>query len=178
VLAAGIERLAVTEGHMRTVLYRATAVALALTAAGCGMFRKSGNATTSIDPNTAQGRFDWKASLFTPSELAGATQVRGTAAWMRDGTAASTVTISLSNATAGGVHPWHIHAGHCGENGAIVGSTAAYTPLAVNDKGNASSNAHLAMSLPSSGDYYVNVHASVTNLGTIISCGNLAAPVS
>jgi hypothetical protein len=163
---------------MRTVLYRATTVALALVAAGCGMFHKSSNPATSIDPNAAQGRFDWKASLFTPSELAGAMQVRGIATWARNGNTASTVSTSLSNATPGGIHPWHVHAGHCGENGAIVGSAAAYAPLTVNDKGNASSIARLEMSLPSSGDYYVNVHASATNLGTIISCGNFAPPVS
>ena len=163
---------------MRSILHRAATVALILAATGCGMFHRSNNATTSIDPASAQQRYDWKASLFTPSELAGAMQVRGTAQWMRDGNTASTVTVAISNATPGGVHPWHIHVGHCGENGPIVGSAAAYSPLTVNDKGQASATAHLDMSLPVSGTYYVNVHASAANLGTIIACGNLARPVS
>jgi hypothetical protein len=162
---------------MLTILHRA-GVALVLATAGCGMFHHSNRATTSIDPNAAQRRYDWKASLFSPSELAGALQVRGTADWTRNGNTASTVTVTISNATPGGVHPWHIHYGHCGENGAIVGSAAAYSSLSVNDQGNATSTAHLGMSLPTSGDYYVNVHASSANLGTIISCGNFAHPVS
>jgi hypothetical protein len=27
--------------------------------------------------------------------------------------------------------------------------------------------------VPTSGDYYVNIHASPTDMGTIVSCGNL-----
>jgi hypothetical protein len=51
-------------------------------------------------------------------------------------------------------------------------------PLAVDGNGNASSTARLNVTLPDSGNYYVNVHALATNMGTIISCGNLAPPVS
>jgi len=91
---------------------------------------------------------------------------------------ASLVTVTISNATPGGIHPWHVHRGRCGDNGPIVGDAAAYKALAVDGNGNASSTARLNVTLPDSGNYYVNVHALATNMGTIISCGNLAPPVS
>jgi hypothetical protein len=149
-----------------------------LATSSCGLFNRSPDPTTRLDPTSAEQRNEWKASLFTPSALAGAMQVRGTAQWSRTGDTASTVNVTISNATAGGVHPWHVHRGRCGENGPIVGSAAAYSPLSVDNQGNASASAQLDMTLPQSGDYYVNVHASSANLGTIISCGNLAPPVS
>ena len=162
---------------MKKTLGGASTFGLILLGSACGVFNRSREPATSIDPSAAQPRYDWKASLVTPSELAGALQVRGTAQWNRDGDAASMVTVTISNATAGGVHPWHVHRGQCGANGAIVGSAAAYKPLTVSGDGTASAAARLEMSLPTSGDYYVNVHASASNLSTIISCGNLAAPV-
>jgi hypothetical protein len=163
---------------MRRTIVREVMLALGLALTGCGMFHRSSEPSASIDPNSAQRRYDWKASLVTPSGLAGALQVRGTAEWSRDGNDASIATVSIANATAGGVHPWHVHRGRCGDNGPIVGSSAAYKPLAVSDQGTASATAKLDLTLPTSGEYYVNVHASATNLGTIISCGNLAPPVS
>ena len=138
----------------------------------------SSKPTTALKPSDAARRNEWKASLFTPSGLAGAVQVRGTAVWSRDGDATSLATVSISNATPGGSHPWHIHRGRCGDNGPIVGDASGYKPLAVDDKGNASATARLTMPLPESGSFYVNVHALATNMGTIISCGNLAPPVS
>jgi hypothetical protein len=105
-------------------------------------------------------------------------QVRGSAAWSRDRDATSLATVNISNATAGGVHPWHVHRGRCGDNGPIVGEASAYKPLTVDDKGNATATARLNVALPDSGNFYVNVHALATNMATIISCGNLAPPVS
>jgi hypothetical protein len=31
--------------------------------------------------------------------------------------------------------------------------------------------------MPTTGSYYVDVHASATNMNTIIACGNLAPPL-
>lgn len=131
-----------------------------------------------LNPQLGEQRYEWRGSLFTPAALAGAMQVRGTARWARDGDAASISTMSISNAAPGGLHPWHVHQGRCGDNGPIVGDAAAYKPLAVDAKGNASSTARLNVALPATGDYYVDVHALATNMGTIISCGNLAKPIS
>ena len=157
----------------------ARTVVLAMIAAlgGCNPFQQN-RPPTQIKPNAALQRDEWQGSLITPSALAGAMQIRGTARWSRDGDAASVVTVSISNATAGGVHPWHVHCGRCGDNGPIVGDAAAYKPLAVDATGNASANARLNEPLPGSGNFYVNVHALASNMGTIISCGNLAPPVT
>jgi hypothetical protein len=134
-----------------------------------------GGRSTEIDANTT-ARNDWTTTLSTPSTLAGAVQLRGSATWMRDGNS-SRVVVSIANATPGGAHPWHIHMGRCGGNGGIVGAASAYEPLEVNGDGNASETATLSVTFPYSGDYYVNIHASATNMGTIVGCGNLAPPV-
>lgn len=158
---------------MRTTL---TLPVLALVAAvsGCGVMSRS--SATEIKDSNADSRNSWNATLVTPSELSGAMQVRGVANWARnDG--ASKITIALSNATAGGVHPWHVHQGRCGDNGPIVGEAGAYKALSVGGDGQARENASLSMQLPLSGSYYVNVHAQTTNMGVIIACGNLAPPV-
>jgi hypothetical protein len=150
-------------------------LSLAIGVSGCNPFGSKPN--TQLEAGDAARRYEWRASLFTPAELAGAMQIRGNATWSRDGDA-SRVTLGISNATPGGSHPWHVHRGRCGDNGPIVGDASAYKPLQVDDKGNASASARLDLALPASGDYYVNVHALATNLATIISCGNLAPPIS
>ncbi len=148
-------------------------ITLGASAAGCGMLNKSSGTEISTGSET---RNSWTATLATPSTLAGAVQLHGTASWMRDGND-SKVFVSISNATPGGQHPWHVHSGRCGSNGPIVGSPGAYKPLAVDGDGNARENASLAVALPYSNDYYVNVHAAANNMGTIVACGNLAPPV-
>jgi hypothetical protein len=117
----------------------------------------------------------WNATLATPAALTGALDVHGTA-WMAPATGHTTAGVSISNAAPGGTHPWHIHEGRCGGNGPILGPADAYPPLNVANDGTASAQANLDIPLPESGDYYVNVHASSDNMGTIIACGNLAPP--
>ncbi|MEO8619638.1 MAG: hypothetical protein ABI625_01160 [bacterium] len=148
--------------------------AIVSVASGCSRLGRA--SATEIKDGNSESRYNWNATLVTPSELAGAMQVRGVASWARDGSN-SKITISISNATSGGVHPWHVHQGRCGDNGAIVGSAEAYKPLSVGSNGQATENASLSMSLPMSGNYYVNVHAAASNMSTTISCGNLAPPV-
>ena len=83
-------------------------------------------------------------------------------------------TISITGARTGSVHPWHVHEGRCGDNGPIVGPATAYPNLTVGENGRSSAQAHLAnIELNEAASYYVNVHASPANLGTIVSCGNL-----
>lgn len=154
-----------------------TPLALLAMTLGSGACRHA-TPTTELKASEAARRNEWKASLFTPSGLAGAMQVRGTAVWARDGDAKSIATVSISNATPGGLHPWHVHRGRCGDNGPIVGDASAYKPLAVDAKGAAAATAHLNVPIPDRDSYSVNVHALATNMGTIISCGNLAPPVS
>jgi hypothetical protein len=118
----------------------------------------------------------WNGTLATPSELAGALQVRGTA-WMAPASGQTRAHVSIANAAPGGVHPWHVHRGGCGNNRTIFGPTDAYRPLQVDGDGNASSDADLPGEMPTAGEFSVNVHASSSNMGTIIACGNLAPPI-
>ncbi len=84
--------------------------------------------------------------------------------------------VSISNASPGGRHPWHVHRGQCGQDQGILGPADAYEPLRVDSDGKASQTAELSIPLPRSGSYFINVHASASNMSTIVACGNLAPP--
>jgi len=71
--------------------------------------------------------------------------------------------------------PWHVHSGSCAMAGGIVGAANAYSPLIGSAKGSAKGHATLAMALPDTGSYYVNIHESSTNMGKIVACGDLKA---
>jgi hypothetical protein len=137
-----------------------------------------GGRAVEINPQDAVAGTRWNATLATPAGLVGASQVRGTG-WMaqRDRDSNRTrASVSIENAVPGGRHPWHVHVGQCGSNGGIFGAPDAYQPLDVGGNGRAESTADLALPLPASGQYHINVHASSSNMGTIIACGNLAPP--
>jgi hypothetical protein len=55
----------------------------------------------------------------------------------------------------------------------IVGDPSAYPLIRVANDGTASVNALVGVSLDEAKDYFVNVHASPTNLQTIVACGDL-----
>jgi len=118
------------------------------------------------------GAFDheWKAVL-TPSS---GSNITGTAEFeSKDKDKKTEAEISIKGATAGAEHPWHVHSGKCGSNGAIVGPATAYPMLKVGKDGSAKAEAKLDMATPTTGDYYVNVHKSAADEKTIVSCGNL-----
>lgn len=112
---------------------------------------------------------DWEATLASVNNSG----VRGSAVVQSAGVG-SGVRISIEGAIAGQHHPWHVHQGRCGSGGAIVGSAGAYTPLHVGNDGRASANITIGTALRENESYHVNVHRSPTELGTIISCGNLS----
>lgn len=141
---------------------------------GCSMLGRKSGPELNADYGAVRSR--WNATLATPSQLAGVMQLHGTSWWSHDGTSTSRADIEVTNATPGGVHPWHLHYGRCGSNGAIVGDPAAYELLTINGDGKSAAKAMLSIPLPRGGEYYVNVHAAQSNMGTIIACGNLAAP--
>ena len=142
--------------------------------AACG-----GGRPVEINPQEQVGGSRWNATLATPAEMLGATQVRGSG-WMgaddRDSTR-TRAAVALSNAVPGGRHPWHVHVGQCGNDQGILGSAEAYPLLEVGGNGQAQATAVVPVAVPTSGQYFVNVHASPNNLGTIIACGNLAPPI-
>lgn len=127
----------------------------------------TGNVDVDIESPTKSGE-DWSAGI----AAVGGSGISGTAKALVAG-GESNVTISLAGASAGGTLPWHIHAGKCGSGGPIVGDASAYTPLTVGSDGRAAGNARVAVSLNEATDYYVNVHASPSDMATIVACGEL-----
>jgi hypothetical protein len=151
----------------------AALLALALAGAACG-----GRKRVEIDPDRELVGSRWNATLSTPAQLAGAVQVKGTG-WMAadsKDTAKTRAHVAIENAVPGGEHPWHVHLGQCGNDRGIFGPADAYQPLQVGGNGEAEANATLPVPAPMAGQYFVNVHASRNNMGTIIACGNLAPP--
>jgi hypothetical protein len=161
---------------MEDGMARSKAVGLVLFAVGvaaCG-----GGSRTQIDPNREMVGTRWNAILATSAQLAGALQVKGSG-WMATRDRDTTQTrafAAIENAVPGGDHPWHVHLGRCGTDRGIFGPPEAYRPLLVGGNGRAESTANLPVPVPSSGEYFINVHASVNNMRTIIACGNLAPP--
>jgi hypothetical protein len=144
-----------------------------VTLAGCG------SRGVHIDPDAQPVATRWNATLSTPPELAGALQVTGTG-WMgyREKDSSQTQAhVSIDNAPPGGRHPWHVHRGKCGLDQGIFGPPDAYPLLKVGGNGHAEADADLPVAMPREGQYFVNVHASPTNMGTIVACGNMAPPV-
>ena len=145
-----------------------------LSSSACG----GGGRAVEIDPEHQVVGSRWNATLATPASLAGASQVRGTG-WMGGDereTGRTRAFVSVSNAVPGGRHPWHVHMGQCGNDRGILGGADAYPILEVKNNGRAEETAELNLPVPTSGQYFINVHASPNNLGTIIACGNLAPP--
>jgi hypothetical protein len=102
--------------------------------------------------------------------------IAGTAT-VEPGTSSGTTvaTVSLTGAKPGAVYPWHVHVGKCGmtPGGKVWGDPSAYKPLTAGSDGTAKGTATISMAVPMSGDYYVNIHASPSDMATIVSCGNL-----
>ncbi len=128
----------------------------------------TGKVDVDVENPQKQGE-DWNARL---AGMGTFTSVSGTARAVSMN-AQMTANVSLTGATAGAVLPWHVHEGKCGSGGAIVGDPSAYTPLTVGTDGTAQGNATVSTTLHEAKEYHVNVHASATDMGTIVACGNL-----
>jgi hypothetical protein len=156
---------------MRTAM-TAGLIVSAVALAACG--RRS----VEIDPNAQPVTARWNATLASPAALAGALQVSGSG-WMGHREKNPTQThahVTISNAAPGGRHPWHVHRGQCGDDLGVLGPAVAYSVLKVGGDGQATGDADLPLPLPTTGQYFFNVHASAANMSTIVACGNLAPP--
>lgn len=152
---------------MRQVLLPAAAVLLVIGCARVQSDPATGRTDVDVESPAKRGE-DWNARLASES----GSSVTGTSqALVRDGR--TKVSISVSGATSGASHPWHVHEGNCGSGGAVVGPADAYPPLAIGSAGSATANADLGLTLNEARDYHVNVHRSASDMGTIIACGNL-----
>jgi hypothetical protein len=158
---------------MRTPHIRLVALS-ALLLAGCNPFHRAPVTEVSRDVNVNSR---WRAALVTPATLIGAVQINGTAT-MQPGrnTGDTEFSLSIDNATPGGVHPWQVHRGQCGADDGVLGSSSQYKSVKIGDDGRGKATARISMVTPSSGNYFVTVQASEANQGTIVACGNLAPP--
>ena len=94
-----------------------------------------------------------------------------------NGTGQGTVlSVSISNATPGGVHPWQVRRGQCGADQGAFSSNATYAPLKIGDDGRGESGITVPGTTPGTGEYFVTVAASAANPETVVACGNLAPP--
>jgi hypothetical protein len=166
-------------GRVRTnqegeVEMRVLAIAVAaLVAGGCAKTVKvetdPGSGKVDVDVQRPGASEGWRATL-APM---GGSGVSGSATGT-SGHDMTHVTVMVMGATAGARLPWHIHEGKCTDaSPPIVGPPAAYPPLTVGADGRATAQVHLTMDLNEAKSYIINVHASPTNLGTIVSCGDL-----
>ena len=121
-----------------------------------------------VQPVTQQGQL-WRASLTGQGTAAGVTG----SSEARVLSGRSNVTLTVRGAMQGATHPWHVHEGSCGSGGPIVGDPGLYSPLRVGNEGQAQGAAQLPLALNEARAYHINVHASPTDMGTIIACGEL-----
>lgn len=129
----------------------------------------TGRVDVDMQPILQRGE-TWNGTLAGQGSASGAT---GTArAVVRN--KRTVLSVTLSGVTAGTVHPWHLHEGTCGSGGPIVGNASAYPPLQVGNEGRAEGSATLDLALNEAKTYYVNIHASPENMGTIVACGEIA----
>lgn len=122
----------------------------------------------------------WQGTVSSPPTLDGAVEMAGTA-WMaeaEEADSATQVTVSIRNATPGGVHPWEVRRGQCGSGRGSFGDSATFEPLEVGDDGRASASVMVSEPLPDSGEHSVAILASPSNMDLIVACANLAPPVA
>ncbi len=151
----------------------AASIVLGFALISCG-----GRQPVEINPDAQSVATRWNGTLSAPRELAGVSDIRGTG-WMaadREDEGRTQAHVDISNAVPRGRHPWHVHRGQCGSDQGILGPADAYKPLEVEGNGRATETAVLPISVPRSGSFFINVHASARNMSTIIACGNLAPP--
>jgi hypothetical protein len=151
--------------------------ATALTLGACSILRP----TPAVEVNAADVNLNssWHASIASPTDLAGAVQMSGSAS-MAPGVKRGTtqVALNLGNTAPGGMHPWAIHLGQCSQDEGVFGDPQNYPPLHVSADGTGHSNAIVAINTPISGSYFVSVQASPANSELTVACGNLAAPTT
>jgi hypothetical protein len=127
----------------------------------------TGEIDVDVEPPWQKGE-DWGGSL---SARGGSAITGSFKAYVYEGR--TQVTVNLANAMAGQRLPWHVHLGTCDNDMGIIGGASSYPVITVANDGTASSSTVLNVPLDEAKDYIINVHASPTNLQTIVACGDL-----
>lgn len=84
------------------------------------------------------------------------------------------VQLQISGGASAATYPWHIHTGSCSDGMTpIVGNPQLYTALGTSGDGTASLMVTLPIALNEDQRYHVNIHASPSDMGTIVACGDL-----
>lgn len=128
----------------------------------------TGKVDVDVESPTKKGE-DWSAGLKGMGNFASVTgQVKANV--LEGRTQAS---ISLTGATAGGQHPWMIHEGTCSMPGQAVGMASDYPLISVQNDGRGTASANVMARLDEAKDYVVVVHASQSDMTTVVACGDL-----
>lgn len=85
------------------------------------------------------------------------------------------VSVQLTGDTPGATRPWHVHVGSCAKSGGVFGGGRAYTPIAIDAKGNGSAKATVPAVFADTSTYYVNIHDAAAAMSIIVACGDLEA---
>jgi superoxide dismutase, Cu-Zn family len=83
------------------------------------------------------------------------------------------VNLKFEHDVAGADRPWHIHHGTCAKPGIILGGARIYPAIKVDAKGTGSANLTLPIVFPDTGDFYLSIHESATNMSKVVACGDL-----
>lgn len=144
-----------------------TAVALASIAAGC--VYRSGTPDTNLVPGA-----QWTATVVPTTVSA----IHGTVTFIRTEPQTQTrVIFALSDGITNSVLPWHVHYGVCGNDQLIVGAPSNYPPLVIDQTGQLRAVALLPVELSTKSTYVVHLHASPTDMHTVIACAPLVPQV-
>jgi hypothetical protein len=146
-------------------MQKVLAIGLVALAAGCTAHRTEDG--IDIDP-VADVIGNWSTTL-EPQNNSG---ISGSAT-VQSRAAAAKVTVHIMGAASGSVHPWHVHRGTCGNDKGIVGGAGEYKPLTVGTDGMSNAEVNIPVALNEDETYFVNIHKSASDLGTIVSCGAL-----
>lgn len=150
--------------------------ALALAAAACTPHYSTAGTSGETPAPSASAAGDMAGMTHYMANLAAmnGSTVHGTAMVHSMTAGQQTVEIQISGGTPGATYPWHIHTGSCSDGMTpVVGNGSVYTALGTSGDGTASLTATIPVTLDANQRYHVNVHASPTDMGTIVACGDL-----
>ena len=145
------------------------AASLALTAcARVTANEATGRTDVDVESPTKKGE-DWSATLRGMGGFASVSgEVKATS--LEGKTEAR---VAVKGAVAGGQHPWMIHEGSCNLPGAGVGTASDYPVITITADGSGTAVANLMHRLDEAKDYIAVVHASQSDMNTIVACGDL-----
>ena len=81
--------------------------------------------------------------------------------------------LTLTGDQAGATRPWRIHKGTCTNDQGVVGEASAFPSVSIGTDGKGAAKATLPAPLAADGAYFVAVHASASDMKTIVACGAL-----